>query len=301
MDHATCRLSVIVPVFNEERTLDAVLERLSAAPYRYPDQQVIVVDDGSSDATPARLARWAGRPGLTLLRHAVNRGKGAAIRTGLALATGAVTAIQDADLEYDPADLAAAVELIEGGKADAVYGSRYLRPGNVLPWTKFRLAVHLMNGIVRVLYGTRLTDVNTCYKVVRTDLYPRLALRCERFEYCAEVTAKLCRLGVRIREVPISYQPRTRAEGKKIGWRDALQFAWALAAWRVRPLPTAPATFARPPEPAGPDPGLGAGVLCQEGRGRFTPEPGSPPDGSADGGNRVDPVLTPATVGSAPR
>jgi glycosyltransferase involved in cell wall biosynthesis len=150
MDDATCRLSVIVPVFNEERTLDAVLERLSAAPYRYPDQQVIVVDDGSSDATPARLSRWAGRPGYTLLRHAVNRGKGAAIRTGLALATGAVTAIQDADLEYDPADLAAAVELIAGGKADAVYGSRYLRPGNGLPWTKFRLAVHLMNGIVRV-------------------------------------------------------------------------------------------------------------------------------------------------------
>jgi hypothetical protein len=98
--------------------------------------------------------------------------------------------------------------------------------------------------------------VNTCYKVVRTDLYPRLALRCERFEYCAEVTAKLCRLGVRIREVPISYHPRTRAEGKKIGWRDAVQFAWALAAWRVRPLPTAPLIPCRLPQPAGLGPEL---------------------------------------------
>ena len=153
--------------------------------------------------------------------------------------------VQDADLEYDPAELPALVEPILAGEADAVYGSRYLRPGNHLPWTKFRLAVHLMNGLVRALYGARITDVNTCYKVVRTDLYPRLGLECERFEYCAELTAKLCRLRVPIREVPISYHPRSRAEGKKIGWRDARQFAWCLAAWRVRRI--TPTTYSNRP------------------------------------------------------
>jgi glycosyltransferase involved in cell wall biosynthesis len=244
------RLSVIVPVYNEVRTVDAVLDRLTRVPYPHPEQQVVVVDDGSTDGTAEKLAAWADRPGLVLLRHPVNRGKGAAIRTGLAHAAGLVTAIQDADLEYDPADLPALVEPILRGEAEAVFGSRYLRPGNYLPWTRFRLAVHLMNGLVRALYGARLTDVNTCYKVLRTDLYPRLALRCERFEYCAEVTAKLCRLGVPIVERPIAYHPRTRAEGKKIGWRDAAQFAWSLAAWRVRPLASADAARADDPSAA---------------------------------------------------
>jgi glycosyltransferase involved in cell wall biosynthesis len=237
---------VIVPVFNEERTIDAVLERLSAVPYHYPDQQVVVVDDGSTDGTARRLERWQEVPGLVLLRHPVNRGKGAAIRTGLACATGVVTVIQDADLEYDPADLPALIEPILRGEADAVYGSRYLRPENYLPWTHFRVAVHLMNTLVRVLYGVRLSDVNTCYKACRTDLYSSLDLKCERFEFCAETTAKLCRLGVVIRELPIHYHPRTKAEGKKIGWRDAWQFALTLLAWRVRPLALPPTRLLEP-------------------------------------------------------
>jgi glycosyltransferase involved in cell wall biosynthesis len=237
---------VIVPVFNEEQTIDAVLERLTVLPYPYPEQQVVVVDDGSSDDTPGRLARWSGQPGLEILRHPVNRGKGAAIRTGLACATGLVTVIQDADLEYDPEDLPALVEPILRGEADAVYGSRYLRRENHLPWTRFRLAVHLMNGLVRVLYGVRLSDVNTCYKACRTDLYASLDLQCERFEFCAETTAKLCRLGVPIRELPIRYHPRTQAEGKKIGWRDAWQFALTLLAWRVRPMRAARISVPQP-------------------------------------------------------
>lgn len=229
-------LTVIVPVFNEEDTVDQVLSRLREAPYAYPDQQVVVVDDGSTDRTPNVLEHWAGTPGVVLLRHPRNRGKGAAVRTGLARASGLVTVIHDADLEYDPADLAPLVEPILARECDAVYGSRYLRPDPSLPWTRFRAAVSLMNGIVRTLYGTRLTDVATCYKALTTELYRHLDLQAERFEFCSEVTAKLCRLGVRIKELPIAYHPRTKQEGKKIGWRDAISFAWSLCAWRFSPL-----------------------------------------------------------------
>jgi glycosyltransferase involved in cell wall biosynthesis len=242
-------VSIIVPVFNEERTVQSLLERLAVGPYA--NQEVIVVDDGSSDRTPEILAGWGDRPGFLLLCHPRNRGKGAAVRTGLARATGQVTVIQDADLEYDPADLPRLVAPILGGECEAVYGSRYLRAGGSLPWSRFRVAVNLMNGIVRLLYGVRLTDVNTCYKVLRTDLYKSLDLRCERFEFCAEVTAKLCRRGVRIVELPISYRPRTSAEGKKIRLRDAWEFAVTLLGWRFTRLP-APDPGSTPVAPAQP-------------------------------------------------
>src|SRR5262249_46503442 len=114
-----------------------------------------------------------------------------------------------------------------------VYGSRYLRPGRSLPWTKFRLAVVLLNWVVRLLYGRTLTDWATCYKIVPTDVLRQLDLRCERFELCAEITAKVCRSGLRIVEIPISYRPRTVAEGKKICWRDALEMLWGLVKWRL--------------------------------------------------------------------
>ena len=230
-------LSIVVPVYNEERYIQAALERLTGRPYPGAEQEVIVVDDGSSDRTPQLLSGWARRPGFKVLTHPKNRGKGAAIRTGLAHVTGRVVAVQDADLEYDPDDLPTLVAPILGGEVHAVYGSRYLDPANYLPWTKFRLAVHLMNGIARALYGVRLTDVNTCYKVLRADLYRRLELQAERFEFCAEVTAKLARGRIAIKEIPIRYHPRGKADGKKIGWRDARQFALALLVWRTRAVP----------------------------------------------------------------
>jgi hypothetical protein len=206
-------LSVIIPVYNEERTVDALLRRVVAGPFPHPQKEVIVVDDGSRDGTADVLARWQGRPGVVLLRHAQNRGKGAAVRTGLAQARGEITLIQDADLEYDPADYPRVLAPIRAGWAEVVYGSRYLRPAAPLPWSKFRLAVWLLNQSVRLLYGQRLTDEATCYKALRTDLFRLLDLRAERFELCAEVTAKVCRLGVPIVEVPISYAPRTAKEG----------------------------------------------------------------------------------------
>ncbi|HEY1191603.1 MAG TPA: glycosyltransferase family 2 protein [Gemmata sp.] len=242
------KLSIIVPVYNEERHLRAVLERLAVGPYPPDEQEVIVVDDGSSDRTPGILAEWGPRPGFVIRTHPVNRGKGAAVRTGLGLATGAVAVVQDADLECDPADIPAVVGPIFRGSFLAVFGSRYLRPGS-LPWSRFRVAVSLLNGLVRVLYGVRLTDVNCCYKAARTELFRDLDLRCERFEFCAEVAAKLCRGGVRVGEVPVRYTPRTRAEGKKIGWRDAVQFGATLIRWRFRAVPDLRAFGAVPPEP----------------------------------------------------
>ncbi len=198
-------LTVLIPVYNEERTVEELLRRVAEGPY--PDKEVIVIDDGSSDATPRLLEAWAGRPGFILLRHDKNRGKGAAVRTGLAHAR-EVTIIQDADLEYDPADYPRLVEPILRGEARAVYGSRYLDPSRRLPWTRFRLGVVFFNLLVRLLYGRRLTDEATCYKAAATGLWRTLGLRAERFELCPEMTAKLCRRGVRIAESP---SPTTRA------------------------------------------------------------------------------------------
>ncbi len=214
--------------------MDELLRRVADGPY--PDKEVIVIDDGSGDATPRLLEKWAGVPGFRVLRQPRNRGKGAAVRSGLAQATGAVTIIQDADLEYDPADYPRLVEPILRGAAEAVYGSRYLAPSRPLPWTRFRMGVVFFNVLVRLLYGRRLTDEATCYKAARTGLWRALDLRAERFELCPEMTAKLCRRGLRIVEVPISYHPRGGVEGKKIGWRDAVQTVWTLLKWRVLPV-----------------------------------------------------------------
>jgi dolichol-phosphate mannosyltransferase len=229
-------LSVLAPVYNEERTVDALLRRLRNGPY--PDKEVIVVDDGSTDDTPAILARWAGEAGFLVLRHPSNRGKGAAVRTALAHARGQIAVIQDADLEYDPAGLPGLIEPIRRGESEVVYGSRYLGSARPLPWSRFRLAVCGVNLLVRLLYGQRLTDEATCYKAFRMDLLRALAVRARGFELCAELTAKVCRAGRRIVEVPVRYQPRTAAEGKKIGWRDCWPTVWALIKWRFLQVTT---------------------------------------------------------------
>jgi glycosyltransferase involved in cell wall biosynthesis len=225
-------LSVIVPVYNEERTVADLLQRVVDSPYPFPQKEVIVVDDGSRDRTGLLVDQWMQTPGFSVLHHRENRGKGAAVRTGLAVARGRVVLIQDADLEYDPGDYSRLVEPILRGQAEVVYGSRYLSPQRRLPWSRFRLAVALLNSAVWLLYGQRLTDEATCYKALRRDLVPLLDLRAERFELCPEITAKVCRLGLPILEVPVSYRPRTVREGKKIGWRDALTAFATLARWR---------------------------------------------------------------------
>ncbi len=223
-------LSVLVPVYNEKQTLDQVLRRLLAGPY--PDKEITLVDDGSSDGTDQLLEKWREVPGIVVVKHDCNRGKGAAIRTGLALARGEVTIIQDADLEYDPNDMPLLVDKILEGEADVVYGSRYLAPAAPLPWTKFRLAVAFLNFLVRLLYGQRITDEATCYKAFRTSLLRAMDLQAERFEFCPEVTAKVARAGYKIYEVPTPYYPRGFDEGKKIKWKDGVQAIWTLVKYR---------------------------------------------------------------------
>ncbi len=220
------KVSVIIPAFNEDHTLAACVR---AVYERNPglDLEVIVVDDGSR----VPVSGLAG-PGLVVVRHDKNRGKGAAIRTGLDRATGDVVLIQDADLEYDPADYARVLEPIASGKADAVYGSRLLRSDNRRSYWSFYLGGRLVTAWTNFLYGSRLTDEPTCYKAVRTPLLRELGLTCMGFEFCPEVTAKLLRRGVRIVEVPISYRPRSIEEGKKIRWSDGLTALWTLLRYR---------------------------------------------------------------------
>lgn len=231
-------LTVIVPAYNEVQTIDKLFRKVLAAPY---DKQVIAVDDGSTDATAEILERWEGHPQVEILQHSENRGKGAAIRTALEHAEGWFTVIQDGDLEYDPRDYPALVEPLLRGEAGVVYGSRYLRWTDKLRqrWRPSRLGVSVLNTLVRLLYGARLTDEATCYKAFPTAVLRSMDLECERFEFCPEVTAKACRMGLEITEVPIRYEGRTIQAGKKIRWTDgvaALGTLWRWRNWRPRKM-----------------------------------------------------------------
>jgi glycosyltransferase involved in cell wall biosynthesis len=225
-------LTVLIPVYNEVGTLDELLRRVLAVPC---DKQVVVVNDGSTDGSDVVLRGWANCSRIEVWEHERNRGKGAAIRTGLARARGRYTIIQDADLEYDPADYPTLLEPLLTGRAEVVYGSRYLghsgwavRRGALLRW-----GVGGLNLCVRLLYGKCVTDEATCYKVFPTALLHSLDLQSEGFDFCPEVTAKVCRLGIGIYEVPIRYRPRTRTEGKKLRIRDGWAALRALWRWRT--------------------------------------------------------------------
>ncbi|HUG70871.1 MAG TPA: glycosyltransferase family 2 protein [Pirellulaceae bacterium] len=223
-------LTVLVPVFNECERVTTALQHVCQSAFA---MQVVVVDDGSTDATSIALREWDRPPYVAVLSHAQNRGKGAAIRTAIKHAVGRFTIIQDADLEYDPADYSKLLEPLLNGEADVVYGSRYLNRANDFSGRRrFDWGVKFLNLIVRLMYGVKITDEATCYKLFPTSLLRAMDLQCERFEFCPEVTAKACRLGLRIKEVPISYSPRSIAEGKKIRLRDGIQALWTL--WKYR-------------------------------------------------------------------
>ncbi|HAZ07911.1 MAG TPA: glycosyl transferase [Elusimicrobia bacterium] len=223
-------LSVLIPVYNEKDTVRELLGRVEAVPLSVA-KQIILVDDGSTDGTREIINGLAGR--ATVVRHERNRGKGAALRTALARATGDLVIIQDADLEYDPADYPGLLAPLLDGRADAVYGSRFLGgPHRVLFFWHY-FANKIFTLVTNVLYNINLTDMGTCYKAFLTEKIKAVPLESERFGIEAEITAKICKRRLRIYEVPISYSGRTYVEGKKITWKDGFSYLWCLLRYRV--------------------------------------------------------------------
>jgi glycosyltransferase involved in cell wall biosynthesis len=226
-------LSIIVPVYNEVATVRAVVDRLQSIDLPVP-REILVVDDGSTDGTREVLA-GAVRDGasVTVLLAERNGGKGSAIRRGLDRATGTIVAIQDADLELDPQQLRALVAPILAGTTKVVYGSRFLSGASGAPWVTVA-ANRVLTGVTNVLFGSALTDMETCYKVMRTDVARSLRLTANRFDIEPEITARLLRHGHQIQELPVRFDARSRAQGKKIGWRDGVRALQVLAAERWR-------------------------------------------------------------------
>jgi glycosyltransferase involved in cell wall biosynthesis len=226
-------LSIIVPVYNEVATSRAVVDRLLAVDLPIP-REILIVDDGSTDGTAQVLDAAVGQQLPIAVIHAErNGGKGTAIRLGLARARGSIVAIQDADLELDPQQLAYLVEPILSGTADVVYGSRFLHGRAGAPLLTF-VANRILTRVSNLLFGGALTDMETCYKVMRVDVARSLGLSADRFDIEPQITARLLRRGHRIHELPVRFEPRSRAQGKKIGWRDGIHAIRVLVRERVR-------------------------------------------------------------------
>ncbi|MFA6030805.1 MAG: glycosyltransferase family 2 protein [Elusimicrobiota bacterium] len=225
------RLSVLIPVYNEEATVAELVRRVRAVELPL-EKEIVAVDDASTDGTPAVLAGLAG-PDLVLVRHDRNRGKGAAVRTAADRASGDLLLVQDADLEYDPRDYARLLEPLLDGRADVVYGSRFLGgPHRVLFFWHYAANL-FFTFLTDILYNVNLSDMGVCYKVFRADILRGFRLREDGFGFEPEVTAKVCKRKLRLYEVPISYSGRTYSEGKKISWRDGFVYLWCLLRYRV--------------------------------------------------------------------
>ena len=225
----TMLISVIIPAFNEEQTIGQVLAALRALPL---EKQIIVVNDGSTDGTYTVLEELRATHELTVVHCQENRGKGFAIRSGLPHVKGKVVVIQDADMELDPMDIPELVKPLEKENVQVVYGSRFLNGRGNASLQNF-IANRILATYTNLLYGCRITDESTGYKAFSTELITRLALICEGFEFCPEVTAKILRAGYRIYEVPVSYVPRTKKQGKKLRfWLDGFFAAWTLLKYR---------------------------------------------------------------------
>lgn len=237
-ESAAAGISIIMPVFNEFKTIDEVVEKLHDVANNCAwDWELLIVNDGSTDGTAERLQHFCNLDRVRVITHDTNRGKGAAIRTALGLASRDLTVIQDADLEYNPRQIDELISEMHRQQADVVYGSRILGAKAGLAESRrniYAVGVSVLNFAVRILYGLRVTDEATCYKLFRTDDLRRMELTCQGFEFCPEVTAKAARLGLSIIEIPISYRPRSTSEGKKIRFRDAvcaIQTLWRFRRW----------------------------------------------------------------------
>jgi glycosyltransferase involved in cell wall biosynthesis len=229
------RLSVLVPVYNEENTIRVIVEQVRSVPVR---TEIICVNDCSTDGSREILDRLHAAGLIDVLVHKeVNEGKGAAIRTALSRSTGNVVIVQDADLEYDPADWPLMLDPIVEGKADAVFGSRFLGGSHRVLYFWHSVGNSMLTTVSNMFTNLNLTDMETCYKAIRGDLARSLVLTSDRFGFEPEVTARLAQADARIWEVPISYSGRTYAEGKKIGWRDGVAAFWHIVRFNLsRPV-----------------------------------------------------------------
>ena len=221
-------LSVVMPVFNEMRTIDEIIARVLAVPLRV---ELIVVDDCSTDGTREHLVELQKEHQFTLLLQDRNQGKGAALRRGFSVVRGDVVAVQDADLEYSPEEFPQLMEFIVDGRADVVYGSRFLGRHRVFLFTHY-LGNRVLTMLTNILYNTMLTDMETCYKVMRREVLDGLNLESNGFGIEPEITAKIFRRGYRVYEIPITYDGRGYDEGKKIGWKDGVVALWVLLKYR---------------------------------------------------------------------
>jgi glycosyltransferase involved in cell wall biosynthesis len=230
------RLSIVIPAYNERATVEDLLRRVAAAPLPAGiEREMIVVDDGSSDGTRELLREIAARGEwpLRLIEQPVNQGKGAAIRAGFAAAAGDIVLIQDADLEYDPADYPELLRPILEDEADVVFGSRFLGGPHRVLFFWHSLGNRFLTMLSNMLTDVNLSDMETCYKVFRREVLDGMKLESNRFGIEPELTAKVVKRGARIYEVPISYRGRTYAEGKKIGWKDGFSAIWAICKYNL--------------------------------------------------------------------
>lgn len=236
-------VSIIVPVYNEVAHMEELLQAIHASPVK---KEIIIVDDGSTDGTREKLQAMPLDNDVTVIFHEKNSGKGAAIRTALAYARAEFVLIQDSDLEYDPQDYAALLRPLQQRQANVVYGVRPDRPERGL---RFFLGAKLLTYLTNLLYGADIHDEATCYKAFRRSVLAQVDLQCRRFEFCPEVTAKLCRWGEKIAEVPVSYAPRSAGEGKKIRHADGWLAIWTLLRCRFSRRWLKPATEFKPRPP----------------------------------------------------
>lgn len=228
------KLSVVIPIYNEIETLEAILEQVKAVDVGM-EKEIVLVDDDSTDGTRKLLKKieQSGDASIRVFYHEVNQGKGAALRTGFQHVTGDITIIQDADLEYDPQDYPKLIQPILDGEADAVYGSRFSegrQKALFLSYTANKFLTFLSNLLTRL----NLTDMETCYKVIKTSILRDIPLRCDRFGFEPEITAKLARRRCRVREIPIAYRGRDYAAGKKVGWKDGVAALFHIIRFRFR-------------------------------------------------------------------